>query len=57
MSVGAVLFLDFDGVLHPDAAFLIKGRPTLKTEGELFIWTPLLVDVLVDFPKVQSRFS
>lgn len=55
--MGAVLFLDFDGVLHPDAAFLIKGRPTLKTEGELFIWTPLLVDVLVDFPKVQSRFS
>lgn len=52
-----ILFLDFDGVLHPDAAFLVKGRPTLKSEGELFMWAPLLIDVLVDFPEVQIVLS
>lgn len=52
-----ILFLDFDGVLHPDAAFLVKGRPTLKSEGELFMWAPLLVDVLADFPEVQIVLS
>lgn len=52
-----ILFLDFDGVLHPDAAFLVKGRPTLKAEGQLFMWAPLLVDVLADFPEVQIVLS
>lgn len=52
-----ILFLDFDGVLHPDAAFLVKGRPRLKAEGELFMWAPLLVDVLADFPEVKIVLS
>lgn len=52
-----ILFLDFDGVLHPDAAFLVKGRPTLKAKGELFMWAPLLVEVLADFPEVQIVLS
>lgn len=52
-----ILFLDFDGVLHPDAAYLVKGRPTLKAEGELFMWAPLLVDVLADLPEVQIVLS
>lgn len=52
-----VLFLDFDGVLHPDAAFLVKGRPTLKTTGKLFMWAPLLIDVLADFPDVEIVLS
>lgn len=34
-----ILFLDFDGVLHPDEAYLVKGRPVLRTEGALFIPT------------------
>lgn len=25
-----ILFLDFDGVLHPDEAYLLKGRPVLR---------------------------
>ena len=52
-----ILFLDFDGVLHPDAAYLVNGRPTLKGSGELFMWAPLLVDVLADFPHVQIVLS
>ena len=33
----SVLFLDFDGVLHPDAVFLTRQRPALRSEGELFM--------------------
>lgn len=52
-----VLFLDFDGVLHPNAAYLIKGRPTLKTTGELFMWAPILAESLADMPDVQIVLS
>ena len=31
-----LLFLDFDGVLHPDAVYLHKGKIELRSEGELF---------------------
>ena len=52
-----ILFFDFDGVLHPEAAFLVKGRPTLKAEGELFMWAPPLIKTLADFPEVQIVLS
>lgn len=52
-----ILFLDFDGVLHPDLAYLVKGRPTLKGDGQLFMWAPLLSEVLHDFPHVQIVLS
>lgn len=42
-----ILFLDFDGVLHPDAAYLVRGRPVLRAAGELFMWAPLLAAVLL----------
>lgn len=50
-------FLDSDGVLHPDSAYLVKARPALKSEGEPFMWIPLLADVLADFPKSQLLLS
>lgn len=37
-----ILFLDYDGVLHPDAAYLVKGRPELRAEGCVFMWAPIL---------------
>lgn len=52
-----ILFLDFDGVLHPDAAFLEKGRPVLRAEGELFMWAPYLVDALAPHPHVKIVLS
>lgn len=52
-----ILFLDFDGVLHPDAVFLEKGRPVLRAEGGLFMWAPLLAEVLFEFPDVQIVLS
>ena len=52
-----ILFLDYDGVLHPDAAYLENGKPVLKADGQLFMWTPLLAELLMDFPKVKIVLS
>lgn len=41
-----ILFLDFDGVLHPDAVYMERGRPVLRDEGTLFMWLPYLEEVL-----------
>lgn len=52
-----ILFLDFDGVLHPDAVYLERGRPVLRADGELFMWTSHLVDVLASAPHVRIVLS
>ncbi|MCF5031022.1 MULTISPECIES: HAD domain-containing protein [Pseudomonas syringae group] len=52
-----ILFLDFDGVLHPDAVFLTRKGPKLRDEGELFMWASLLETVLQEFPNVQIVLS
>lgn len=52
-----ILFLDFDGVLHPDEVYLVRGRPMLRDEGHLFMWAPLLEDALSPFPDVQIVLS
>lgn len=52
-----ILFLDFDGVLHPSEVYLERGRPVLRAEGALFMWAPLLEAVLADFPEVRIVLS
>ncbi len=52
-----ILFLDFDGVLHPDAVYLERGRPVLRGDGELFMWSRHLVDVLASAPHVRIVLS
>lgn len=52
-----ILFLDFDGVLHPDAAYLEKGRPVLRATGELFMWAPALIEALVPYPQIKIVLS
>ncbi len=52
-----VLFLDFDGVLHPDAVFMTKKGPTLRAEGSLFMWAELLIEALEEFPHVPIVLS
>ena len=52
-----ILFLDFDGVLHPDAVYLERGRPELRGDGELFMWAGHLVDVLASAPHVRIVLS
>jgi hypothetical protein len=51
------LFLDYDGVLHPDACYLEKGRPILRVPGSLFMWAPILVDILAPYPQVEIVLS
>ncbi len=52
-----ILFLDYDGVLHPDAAYLVGGKPELRAEGELFMWAPILQDILAPYPQVEIVLS
>ena len=52
-----ILFLDYDGVLHPDAVYLERGRPVLRADGELFMWAGYLVDVLASAPHVRIVLS
>lgn len=52
-----ILFLDYDGVLHPDATYREKGRPVLRSEGTLFMWSPCLVDALEPHPEVEIVIS
>lgn len=52
------LFLDFDGVLHPDAVYRIAGKIVLKADGHaLFEWAPVLEDALVPYPELQIVLS
>ena len=52
-----ILFLDFDGVLHPDDAYLVRGRPVLRAEGALFMWAAPLAALLDAHPQVQIVLS
>ena len=53
-----ILFLDYDGVLHPDDVYLERGRPVLHATGQqLFMWAPLLQDALTDHPDVRIVLS
>jgi hypothetical protein len=51
-----LLFLDFDGVLHPDAVYLRRGRAELRAEGQLFMWAHYL-QAVVEETDVQIVLS
>lgn len=52
-----ILFLDFDGVLHPARAYMGHHGPKLAGDGSLFMWADLLVEFLNDYPHVQIVLS
>ena len=52
-----ILFLDFDGVLHPDAVFLIGGHPILARGGRTFMWAQPLIDLLRLYPEISIVLS
>ncbi len=52
-----ILFLDYDGVLHPDAAFMTKRGIELRGPGELFMWAPILENLLAECPQIQIVLS
>ncbi|VVM69171.1 hypothetical protein PS631_01713 [Pseudomonas fluorescens] len=53
----AILFLDFDGVLHADAAFRTKHGIELRAPGALMMYAGILQEILQDFPRVQISLS
>jgi hypothetical protein len=53
-----ILFLDFDGVLHPDAVYLrLNGEIELRAPGALFMWAPALADALEAHPQIHIVLS
>jgi hypothetical protein len=53
-----ILFLDFDGVLHPDQAYMTKGGVALRCDGHnLFEHAELLADLLEPYPHVEIVLS
>lgn len=52
-----ILFLDYDGVLHPDEVFLTKSGPKLCSAGQLFMWAPILEELLRPYPEIQIVLS
>lgn len=53
-----ILFLDFDGVLHPDAVYLrLNGEVELRAPGELFMWAPQLIDALAEHRDIRIVLS
>lgn len=52
-----LLYLDYDGVLHPEHVYLINGRPVLKSDGRLFMWSDTLVEILAPHPDVEIVLS
>lgn len=52
-----ILFLDYDGVLHPARAVVGRNGPELDGPGALFMWADLLADVVAPRPHVQIVLS
>jgi len=52
-----VLFLDFDGVLHPVGTPALDENFRLIDDPSLFCWRPILEQVLAPYPEVQIVVS
>lgn len=53
-----LLFLDYDGVLHPSEVYVDQsGEAYLKEPGELFMWAPILLGLLAPYPEVRIVLS
>ncbi|WP_314973382.1 HAD domain-containing protein [Comamonas testosteroni] len=52
-----ILFLDFDGVLHPSQVVMGEHGPALIGDGALFMWADNLAPLLAAHPHVQLVLS
>jgi len=52
-----VLFLDFDGVLHPDDVYRTRNGLVLRAPGQLMMHAGTLVEILREFPQVKISLS
>lgn len=55
--IARYLYLDFDGVLHPDGSEAIDERGRLIDNPVLFSWLPVLTELLEPFPEVRIIVS
>lgn len=56
-ATDVVLFLDFDGVLHPDDVYRTRHGLELRAPGALMMHAGILVSILEDFPQVKICLS
>lgn len=58
-SVHKILYLDYDGVLHPEEVYRSPKRGIfLKTEGHtLFEWSPILEEIVLQHPHTRIVLS
>ena len=53
-----IVYLDFDGVLHPDAVYSPRNRPLeLRAPGQLFMHAHVLVDAVAPYPELKIVLS
>lgn len=57
-----IIYLDFDGVLHPASVVVGKDSagkrvPEMRGPGSLMMWAPVLEKALADLPQVQIVIS
>lgn len=54
-----ILFLDYDGVLHPSDVYIVDGKPVLEAgdDMKLFMHAPLLERILSVFPEAKIVLS
>jgi len=53
-----IIFLDFDGVLHPNAVFMPPKKPLeLRAPGELFMHANVLIEALAPYPQAKIILS
>lgn len=52
-----ILFLDYDGVLHPARAVMGQHGPELTGDGSLLMWAEPLAELLAEHPHVQIVLS
>lgn len=56
-SFNRIIFLDFDGTLHPYGVLAIAEDFSIIETEELFCWLPILEDLLKDHPDVGIVIS
>lgn len=58
MMDAPILFLDFDGPLHPDEVYWVRGKIILRADGiSLFEYVPVLSALLEPLPEVRIVLS
>lgn len=58
MKKEPILFLDFDGPLHPDEVYRVHGKIILRADGmSMFEYAPALTSLLEPWPEVRIVLS